>query len=271
MSFYRSKIIISSERKAPPVEIPAAASPKVDVKSEKPESVDDKVVENGAAYDNNEEESAKSAPNSPFASTTVGSPSREFSDSNYGRTTGTDALPRDVESQSDDNGGSGSVFSGDKGFDEPAWGHLTLIMTLTRCGVSMQLVPPRIWIRGVIRITTFLALGSSVSTLSGLGHHKEVAFPRRAALLLSMILFPAHHCQPSIQDIHHQGTRIGLNLHSTPSPGLIRLEAPKMLDTSLNQKHLEDLILCAAVEILIRVMDFQHLMTSQTLLALKGH
>ncbi|TQD89207.1 hypothetical protein C1H46_025252 [Malus baccata] len=150
-------------------------------------------------------------------------------------------------------------------------GHLTLMMTLTRCGVSMQLVPPRIWIRRVIRITTFLALGSSASTLSGLGHHKEVAFPRRAALLLSMILFLAHQCLPSIQDIHHQGTRIIQNLHSTPSPGLIRLEAPKILDTSLNQKHLEDLILCAAVEILIRDMDFQHLMTSQTLLALQRH
>ncbi|RXH97807.1 hypothetical protein DVH24_010132 [Malus domestica] len=85
-------------------------------------------------------------------------------------------------------------------------GHLTLMMTLTRCGVSMQLVPPStglstkygetefpdfsfgslIWIRRVIRITTFLALGSSASTLSGLGHHKEVAFRRRAALLHSV-------------------------------------------------------------------------------------
>ena len=90
---------MSSERKAPPVESPAASSPKVDVKSEKPQSADDKVAENGAAYDKNEEESAKSAPNSPFTSSTVGSPSREFSDSNYGRTTGTEASPRDKESQ----------------------------------------------------------------------------------------------------------------------------------------------------------------------------
>ncbi|TQE13898.1 hypothetical protein C1H46_000529 [Malus baccata] len=53
------------------------------------------VVENGAAYDKNEDESAKSASNSPFASSTVGSPSREFSDSNYGygKTTDADASP----------------------------------------------------------------------------------------------------------------------------------------------------------------------------------
>ncbi|KAM1318441.1 hypothetical protein EV2_003779 [Malus domestica] len=65
-----------------------------------------------------------------------------------------------------------------------------------------------------------------------------------------MILFTAHYCQPSIHDSRHQGTRIDQNFHSTPSPGLIRLEAPKILDISLNQKHL---------------------MTSQTLLALQRH
>ncbi|XP_050148756.1 uncharacterized protein LOC126623822 [Malus sylvestris] len=61
-----------------------------------------------------------------------------------------------------------------------------------------------IWIRRVIRITTFLALGSSASTPSGPGHHKEVAFPRRAALLHSTILVLADYSQPSIQDIHCQ-------------------------------------------------------------------
>ncbi|XP_050145653.1 actin cytoskeleton-regulatory complex protein PAN1-like isoform X5 [Malus sylvestris] len=150
-------------------------------------------------------------------------------------------------------------------------GRLTIMMMWTRCGVSMQLVPPRTWIWRVIRITTFLALGSSASTLSGLGHHKEVAFPKRAALLLSTILFLAHHSQPLIQGIHRQGTRIAQNLHLTPSLGMIRSEAHKILDFFLNQKHSEDLILCAAVEILIRVMVFQHLMTSQTLLALRRH
>ncbi|XP_050145654.1 uncharacterized protein LOC126621284 isoform X6 [Malus sylvestris] len=88
----------------------------------RPQSTDAKVVENGAAYDKNEDESAKSAPNSPFASSTVGSPSREFSDSNYGKTTDADASPRNKESQSHDHAGAGSIYSGDKGSDEPAWG-----------------------------------------------------------------------------------------------------------------------------------------------------
>ncbi|KAM1458032.1 hypothetical protein ACFX13_035997 [Malus domestica] len=82
------------KEKAPPVESPTtASSPKVDVKSEKPQSTDAKVVENGAAYDKNEDESAKIAPNSLFASSTVGS---------------------------DDHAGAGSMFSGDKGSDDHA-------------------------------------------------------------------------------------------------------------------------------------------------------
>ncbi|CAL9022999.1 unnamed protein product [Prunus brigantina] len=111
----------AQKEKAPTVESPtAASSPKVNENSEKPQSADGRVVENGAAYDKNENDSAKSAPNSPFASSTVGSPSREFSDSNFGKTTGADASPREKEFQSD-HGGPGSVF-GDKNFDEPAWG-----------------------------------------------------------------------------------------------------------------------------------------------------
>ncbi|CAN6587163.1 unnamed protein product [Malus baccata var. baccata] len=117
MSYYRSSIELTldvsnvlappkqksssvQKEKAPPVESPTtASSPEVDVKSEKPQSTDAKVVENGAAYDKNEDESAKSASNSPFASSTVGSPSREFSDSNYGKTTDADASPHNKESQ----------------------------------------------------------------------------------------------------------------------------------------------------------------------------
>ncbi|XP_008235807.1 PREDICTED: epidermal growth factor receptor substrate 15-like 1 [Prunus mume] len=111
----------AQKEKAPTVESPtAASSPKVNENSEKPQSADGRVVENGAAYDKNENDSAKSAPNSPLASSTVGSPSREFSDSNFGKTTGADASPREKEFQSD-HGGPGSVF-GDKNFDEPAWG-----------------------------------------------------------------------------------------------------------------------------------------------------
>ncbi|XP_048421632.1 uncharacterized protein LOC103941161 isoform X2 [Pyrus x bretschneideri] len=111
---------VQNER-APPLESPiTASSPKDDFKSEKPQSAEAKVFENGA--DKNEDESAKSALNSPFASCTVGSPSREFSDSNYGMTTDADTSPRNKESQSDDRAGAGSMFSGDKGSDEPAWG-----------------------------------------------------------------------------------------------------------------------------------------------------
>ncbi|TQE13900.1 hypothetical protein C1H46_000531 [Malus baccata] len=99
------------KEKAPPVESPTtASSPKVDVKSKKPQSTDAKVVENGVAYDKNEDESAKSAPNSPFASSTVGSPSREFQILTMER------------QQTDDHAGVGSMFSGDNGCDEPAWG-----------------------------------------------------------------------------------------------------------------------------------------------------
>ena len=94
------EIITSSERKAPAVESSTAdSSPKVNEKSEKSQNADERVVENGAAYDKNEDDSAKSASNSPFASNTVGSPSREFSDSNYGKTTGADASPREKEFQ----------------------------------------------------------------------------------------------------------------------------------------------------------------------------
>ncbi|KAK9944397.1 hypothetical protein M0R45_009967 [Rubus argutus] len=105
--------------KASTAESPTAASkPEVDVESEKTQSTEERVVENGAAYDKNEDESGKSVPNSPLASSTVGSPSGEFSDSNFGKTT---VSPRDKETLSD-HGGAGSVFSGDKSFDEPAWG-----------------------------------------------------------------------------------------------------------------------------------------------------
>lgn len=81
--------------KASTAESPTAASkPEVDVESEKTQSTEERVVENGEAYDKNEDESGKSVPNSPLASSTVGSPSGEFSDSNFGKTT---VSPRDKE------------------------------------------------------------------------------------------------------------------------------------------------------------------------------
>ena len=93
----RQKPSSAKKEKASTAESPAAASqPKGDIQSEKPQSTDGRVVENGAAYDKNEDESGKSVPNSPLASSTVGSPSREFSNSNFGKTT---VSPRDKESQ----------------------------------------------------------------------------------------------------------------------------------------------------------------------------
>lgn len=85
-----------------------AASPNGDVKSvdtrtvdksDDLHNVDDRIVENGSAYNKSEEESAKSAPNSPFASSALGSPSREFQDSNSGKSIFADTSPRNKETQ----------------------------------------------------------------------------------------------------------------------------------------------------------------------------
>ncbi|XP_062081529.1 uncharacterized protein LOC133787405 [Humulus lupulus] len=114
----KQKSTLSQIKEASVVESPkAAALPDLDTKSDKQESVDEeRVVENGSAHYNNED-LAKSAPNSPIGSSVVGSPSGEFSD--FGKTFGSEASPRDKETS--DLGGAGSLFSGDKSFDEPAW------------------------------------------------------------------------------------------------------------------------------------------------------
>ncbi|XP_038887522.1 epidermal growth factor receptor substrate 15-like 1 [Benincasa hispida] len=117
------------------------SAPNADTKREKHASMDETAVENGSAHDNKSEDgSAKSAPNSPFtaksapnspfapksapsspfASSVIGSP-KEYMDSNFGKAAGFDASPRDKDTLSD-HGGAGSVFSGDKSYDEPAWG-----------------------------------------------------------------------------------------------------------------------------------------------------
>ncbi|KAL0560898.1 hypothetical protein IC582_001315 [Cucumis melo] len=127
------------------------SAPNADTKRDKPPSMDEAAVENGSAHDNKSEDgSAKSAPNSPFtaksapnspfalksapgspfapksapgspfASSIIGSP-KEYMDSHFGKTAGFDSSPRDKDALSD-HGGAGSVFSGDKSYDEPAWG-----------------------------------------------------------------------------------------------------------------------------------------------------
>ncbi|KAF3956087.1 hypothetical protein CMV_018762 [Castanea mollissima] len=110
----------ASNEKASTVESPTAASPKADVKVEKPHTMDEQAVENGSAYNRSEDESVKSAPSSPFARSAVESPPREFPDSNFDKAHSTDASPSNKDFQSD--GGAGSMFSGDKSFDESAWG-----------------------------------------------------------------------------------------------------------------------------------------------------
>lgn len=73
------------------------SEPDPDTKGEKPPSMDETAVENGSTHDNKSEgESAKSAPNSPFASSVIGSP-KESMDSNFGKAAGFDASPRDKD------------------------------------------------------------------------------------------------------------------------------------------------------------------------------
>ncbi|XP_015893014.2 actin cytoskeleton-regulatory complex protein PAN1 [Ziziphus jujuba] len=134
----KQKSMLPQNEEAPPVGSPTtAALPNADVKSDDPHKVDssspnadvksddvhkadERVVENGSAYNKNEEDNVKSAPNSPFARSAIASPSKEFVDSNFEKSVGTDASPRNKETNSE-RGDTGSLFAGDKGFDEPAW------------------------------------------------------------------------------------------------------------------------------------------------------
>lgn len=68
-----------------------------DDKSEKPQTTDEQGVGNGSVYNKSEDESAKSAPNSPFASSTIGSPHRDFVDSDIRKIAGEDSSPRDQD------------------------------------------------------------------------------------------------------------------------------------------------------------------------------
>lgn len=107
--------------KASTAESPTAASSlNADTKLENPQIMDEQAVENGSAYNKGEDDSAKSASSSPAMRSAIESP-REFSDSNFDKAIGADASPRDKDYQSD-HGGTGSLFSGDKSFDEPPWG-----------------------------------------------------------------------------------------------------------------------------------------------------
>ncbi|XP_030512940.2 epidermal growth factor receptor substrate 15-like 1 [Rhodamnia argentea] len=107
---------------APKSPVAATSSPHADVDKEKPLTSDGHMVENGIHHNKNEDGTPKSAPSSPAATSTIESPSRDFVDSGYGKTTTVDSsLHYDKETQSDHEA-AGSVFSGDRNFDEPAWG-----------------------------------------------------------------------------------------------------------------------------------------------------
>lgn len=90
--------MLPQNKEAPTVEsTTTASSPNADVKSDDLHNADERVVENGSAYDKSEEDNVKSAPNSPFAGSAIGSPSREFVNSNFEKNIGTETSPRNKE------------------------------------------------------------------------------------------------------------------------------------------------------------------------------
>ncbi|KAI4297877.1 hypothetical protein L6164_037738 [Bauhinia variegata] len=121
----KEKLPLTSNRKAAIDSPTSAASHKSDDKSEKPQNTDEQAVENGSAYNKSEDESTKNAPNSPFERSATKSHSRDFAESNVGKTTNENSSPHDHEitqENESDHGGMKSLFSSDKFFDEPNWG-----------------------------------------------------------------------------------------------------------------------------------------------------
>lgn len=103
----------------------SVTSPKSDDKLEKPQTTNEHGVGNGSVYNKSEDGSVKSAPNSPFASSAVGSPHRDFVDNEVRKTSEEDISPGDQDAMQEtqsDHGGEKSVFSEGKFFDEPNWG-----------------------------------------------------------------------------------------------------------------------------------------------------
>ncbi|XP_010266212.1 PREDICTED: actin cytoskeleton-regulatory complex protein PAN1 [Nelumbo nucifera] len=99
----------------------AASSLNVDIKPEKPTGVGEQVYEFGSAYAQSEDGSARSPPGSPAGRSTFESTYQDFPDTHSGKNIGADGSPRAKGYQSD-HGGSESMVSGDKSFDEPTWG-----------------------------------------------------------------------------------------------------------------------------------------------------
>ncbi|KAM1031461.1 hypothetical protein ACFX15_034587 [Malus domestica] len=129
----------------------------------------------------------------------------------------------------DDHGGAGSLFSGDNGFDEPAWGTFDPNDDVDS-----------VWGFNAVSTTKDVDQESKDHYFSGpgefglnpirTGSSQGGGFSQKSRPFTFDDSVPEHHSQPSIQDTHRQGTRIVQNLHLTPSLGLIPSEARKILD-----------------------------------------
>lgn len=94
----KQKLVRDVDKKASTVDSQTSAtSPKSDDKSEKLQTADEQAVENGSVRSKGEEESAVSAPNSPFARSAVGSPTLDSAGSDFGKIIGEDNSPRNQE------------------------------------------------------------------------------------------------------------------------------------------------------------------------------
>ncbi|KAK1586651.1 hypothetical protein Q3G72_004600 [Acer saccharum] len=97
-----------------------ALSSNTDDKMEKDTSKGEEITEKELAHEGKENGLASSPPDSPAGSAATESQSKEFLDSPI-KNTGADGSPQARDTRSDQDGRE-SVFSGDKGFDEPGWG-----------------------------------------------------------------------------------------------------------------------------------------------------
>ena len=87
----KQKLPSAGNKKTTAINSPtSAASPKSDDKLERPPNTDEQAIENGSLYSKNDDDLAKSAPNSPFASSAIGSPSGDSADSNFRKTNNED-------------------------------------------------------------------------------------------------------------------------------------------------------------------------------------
>ncbi|KDO71508.1 hypothetical protein CISIN_1g000940mg [Citrus sinensis] len=88
---------------------------------EKDASKGEEISENEPAHEQNEDGLARGRPNSSAGSGATENQSKEVQDFQIMKDIGADGSPQAKETQSDEVGPE-SVFSGNKGFDEPSWG-----------------------------------------------------------------------------------------------------------------------------------------------------